>query len=152
MSINYIYGIDILTIMPILEMYGSQKIINQNIGGCVMNKTYKVSYVKSGKQFNRTYTFSNSNVAENKLVSFVRSYWSKKIFQLKISNLTNNIHYDYVGKIHLKLKTTTYKMNNDLSVMVAWFKNLKKLKQHHFEGEVFNAQLKRQQYYEMEAA
>jgi len=66
--------------------------------------------------------------------------------------LTGSHNYDYVGKIHLKLKTTTYKMNNDLSVMVAWFKNLKKLKQHHFEGEVFNAQLKRQQYYEMEAA
>tara|TARA_R110000803_G_scaffold44899_3_gene94828 strand:+ start:1394 stop:1720 length:327 start_codon:yes stop_codon:yes gene_type:complete len=50
-------------------------------------------------------------------------------------------NYNYVGKIHLKLKTTNYKMNNDLSVMVAWFKNLKKLKQHHFDGEVFNAQL-----------
>ena len=55
-------------------------------------------------------------------------------------------------KIHLKLKTTTYKMNNDLSVMVAWFKNLKKLKQHHFVGEVFKSQLYKQQYYELEAA
>jgi hypothetical protein len=43
-------------------------------------------------------------------------------------------------------------MNNDLSVMVAWFKNLKKLKQHHFVGEVFKAQLYKQQYYELEAA
>ena len=66
--------------------------------------------------------------------------------------LTGSHNYDYVGKIHLKLKTTTYKMNNDLSVMVAWFKNLKKLKQHHFVGEVFKAQLYKQQYYELEAA
>ena len=55
--------------------------------------------------------------------------------------LTGSHNYNFVGKIHLKLKTTTYKMNNDLSVMVAWFKNLKKLKQHHFVGEVFNSQL-----------
>ena len=34
-------------------------------------------------------------------------------------------------------------MNNDLSVMVAWFKNLKKLKQDQFVGEVFKAQLYR---------
>ena len=54
---------------------------------------------------------------------------------------TGSHNYNFVGKIHLKLKTTTYKMNNDLSVMVAWFKNLKKLKQHHFVGEVFNSQL-----------
>lgn len=65
---------------------------------------------------------------------------------------TGSHNYDYVGKIHLKLKTTTYKMNNDLSVMVAWFKNLKKLKQHHFVGEVFKSQLYKQQYYELEAA
>jgi len=73
-----------------------------------MNKTYKVSYVKSGKQFNRTYTFSNSNVAENKLVSFVKSYWDKKIFQLKISNLTNNIHYDYDKIESLKQKESVW--------------------------------------------
>lgn len=54
---------------------------------------------------------------------------------------TGSHNYDYVGKIHVKLKTTNFKINNDLSVMVAWFKNLKKLKQHHFEGEVFNAVL-----------
>ena len=54
---------------------------------------------------------------------------------------TGSHNYNFVGKIHLKLKTTTYKMNNDLSVMVAWFKNLKKLKQHHFVGEVFNCKL-----------
>ena len=56
---------------------------------------------------------------------------------------TGSHNYNFVGKIHLKLKTTTYKMNNDLSVMVAWFKNLKKLKQDQFVGEVFNAQLYR---------
>ena len=61
---------------------------------------------------------------------------------------TGSHNYDYVGKIHVKLKTTNFKINNDLSVMVAWFKNLKKLKQHHFVGEVFNAQLYRDQYKE----
>ena len=50
-------------------------------------------------------------------------------------------NYNFVGKIHVKLKTTQFKMNNDLSVMVAWFKNLKKLKQDQFVGEVFNSQL-----------
>ena len=47
-------------------------------------KYYEVMYKKAGKQVNKTYQFSNSRVAENKLVSFVRSYWSKKIFNLKI--------------------------------------------------------------------
>ena len=54
---------------------------------------------------------------------------------------TGSHNYDYVGKIHVKLKTTQFKMNNDLSVMVAWFKNLKKLKQDQFVGEVFNSKL-----------
>jgi len=66
--------------------------------------------------------------------------------------LTGSHNYNFVGKIHVKLKTTQFKMNNDLSVMVAWFKNLKKLKQDQFVGEVFKAQLYKQQYYEMEAA
>jgi len=55
--------------------------------------------------------------------------------------LTGSHNYNFVGKIHVKLKTTQFKMNNDLSVMVAWFKNLKKLKQDQFVGEVFNSQL-----------
>ena len=70
----------------------------------------------------------------------------KKDCEYKVPKISNNTDKgkwlnSFVGKIHLKLKTTTYKMNNDLSVMVAWFKNLKKLKQHHFVGEVFNSQL-----------
>ena len=56
---------------------------------------------------------------------------------------TGTHNYNFVGKIHLKLKTTQFTMNNDLSVMVGFFKNLKKLKQHQFVGEVFNAQLYR---------
>ena len=56
----------------------------------------------------------------------------KKDLEYKVPKISNKTD---------KLKTTNYKMNNDLSVMVAWFKNLKKLKQHHFDGEVFNAQL-----------
>jgi hypothetical protein len=48
--------------------------------------------------------------------------------------------YNYVGKIHLKLKTTTFTMNNNLAGLVGFFKNLKKLKQHQFVGEVFKAQ------------
>lgn len=61
---------------------------------------------------------------------------------------TGSHNYNFVGKIHVKLKTTNFQINNDLSVMVAWFKNLKKLKQYHFVGEVFNAQLYREQYKE----
>ena len=56
--------------------------------------------------------------------------------------------YKYKGKIHIKLKNTYFKMNNKPGVLVQWFKNLKKLKQHHFEGEVFNAQLYKEQYKE----
>ena len=87
--------------------------------------------------------------------------WKKKEMSYKVPKISNKTdkgkwlnafvnkfftgshNYIFVGKIHLKLKTTTYKMNNDLSVMVAWFKNLKKLKQDQFVGEVFNAQLYR---------
>lgn len=54
---------------------------------------------------------------------------------------TGTHNYNFVGKIHLKLKTTTFTMNNNLVGLVGFFKNLKKLKQHHFEGEVFNSQL-----------
>ncbi len=56
--------------------------------------------------------------------------------------------YKYKGKIHIKLKNTYFKMNNEPGVLVQWFKNLKKLKQHHFEGEVFNAQLYKEQFKE----
>jgi len=52
----------------------------------------------------------------------------------------------------VKLKNAYFKVNNDLSVMVLWFKNLKKLKQENFVGEVFNAQLYKQQYNYEEAA
>ena len=56
--------------------------------------------------------------------------------------------YKYKGKIHIKRKNTYFKMNNKPGVLVQWFKNLKKLKQHHFEGEVFNAQLYKEQFKE----
>ena len=56
---------------------------------------------------------------------------------------TGTHNYNFVGKIHLKLKTTTFTMNNNLVGLVGFFKNLKKLKQHQFVGEVFNAQLYR---------
>ena len=45
------------------------------------------------------------------------------------------------AKNYIKLKTTHFNINNNKGVLVGFFKNLKKLKQHHFEGEVFNSQL-----------
>tara|TARA_Y100001951_G_scaffold49564_1_gene39095 strand:- start:2508 stop:2834 length:327 start_codon:yes stop_codon:yes gene_type:complete len=87
--------------------------------------------------------------------------WMKKDVSYKVPKISNNTdkgkwlnsfvgkfftgshNYNFDGKIHVKLKTTQFKMNNDLSVMVAWFKNLKKLKQDQFVGEVFKAQLYR---------
>jgi len=56
---------------------------------------------------------------------------------------TGTHNYNLVGKIHLKLKTTSFTMNNNLVGLVGFFKNLKKLKQHQFVGEVFDAQLYR---------
>ena len=55
--------------------------------------------------------------------------------------LTGTHNYNFVGKLHVKLKTTQFKMNKDLSVIVAWFKKLKKLIQDKLVGEVFNSQL-----------
>ena len=65
---------------------------------------------------------------------------------------TGSHNYFQKGKVHVKLKNACFKVNNDLSVMVLWFKNLKKLKQENFVGEVFNAQLYKQQYNYEEAA
>ena len=56
---------------------------------------------------------------------------------------TGTHNYNFDGKIHLKLKTTSFTMNNNLVGLVGFFKNLKKLKQHQFVGEVFDAQLYR---------
>lgn len=65
---------------------------------------------------------------------------------------TGSHNYNFKGKVHVKLKNAYFKVNNDLSVMVLWFKNLKKLKKENFVGEVFNAQLYKQQYNYKEAA
>ena len=52
----------------------------------------------------------------------------------------NNYHFQS-AKNYIKLKTTHFNINNNKYALVNFFKNLKKLKQHHFEGEVFNSQL-----------
>lgn len=52
----------------------------------------------------------------------------------------NNYHFQS-AKNYIKLKTTHFNINNNKGALVGFFKNLKKLKQHHFEGEVFNSQL-----------
>ena len=53
----------------------------------------------------------------------------------------NNKYYLKSAKNYIKLKTTHFNINNNKMALVGFFKNLKKLKQHHFEGEVFNSQL-----------
>ena len=52
----------------------------------------------------------------------------------------NNYHFQS-AKNYIKLKTTHFNINNNKYALVNFFKNLKKLKQHHFDGEVFNAVL-----------
>ncbi len=52
----------------------------------------------------------------------------------------NNYHFKS-AKNYIKLKTTHFNIANTKDALVGFFKNLKKLKQHHFEGEVFNVQL-----------
>tara|TARA_R100000742_G_C4172812_1_gene10506 strand:- start:49 stop:420 length:372 start_codon:yes stop_codon:yes gene_type:complete len=47
----------------------------------------------------------------------------------------------FVGTIKMKLKTTHFNIKNNPKALIGFFKNLKKLKQHHFEGEVFNSHL-----------
>ena len=61
----------------------------------------------------------------------------------KFFDVDSQHDFNFVGKIHLKLKTTTFTMNNNMAGLIGFFKNLKKLKQHQFVGEVFNAQLYR---------
>ena len=56
----------------------------------------------------------------------------------------NNYHFKS-AKNYIKLKTTHFNINNNKMALVGFFKNLKKLKQHHFDGEVFNVQLVYQQ-------
>ena|SRR6056300_1758693 len=56
----------------------------------------------------------------------------------------NNYHFKS-AKNYIKLKTTDFNIVNTKAALVGFFKNLKKLKQHHFEGEVFNSQLIYQQ-------
>ena len=53
----------------------------------------------------------------------------------------NNKYYLKSAKNYIKLKTTNFNIVNTKAALVGFFKNLKKLKQHHFEGEVFNSQL-----------
>ena len=53
----------------------------------------------------------------------------------------NNNYHLKSAKNYIKLKTTHFNINNNKMALVGFFKNLKKLKQHHFEGEVFNSQL-----------
>ena len=52
----------------------------------------------------------------------------------------NNYHFKS-AKNYIKLKTTHFNIVNTKDALVGFFKNLKKLKQHHFDGEVFNVQL-----------
>jgi len=89
-------------------------------------------------------------------------YWNKKLTYKykvpKISNKTdkgkwlnafvnkffvagNNDYHFKSAKNYIKLKTTHFNIVNNKGVLVSFFKNLKKLKQHHFVGEVFNSQL-----------
>jgi len=58
-------------------------------------KYFEVMYKKAGKQINKAYQFTDDVKVEDKLGSFVSSYWNHKISNLKITNLTDNIHYDY---------------------------------------------------------
>ena len=63
--------------------------------------------------------------------------------------------HDYhwkTAKNKISLKTTVFNINNNKGALVGFFKNLKKLKQHHFEGEVFNAVLWLPEKFTKEAA
>ena len=50
-------------------------------------------------------------------------------------------NYNLDGKNVIKLKNAKFRINNDLNVMVGFFKNLKKLKSDNFVGEYFNSHL-----------
>ena len=43
------------------------------------------------------------------------------------------------AKNYIHLKTTHFNINNTKAAIVGFFKNLKKLKQHHFENQVFSS-------------
>ena len=52
----------------------------------------------------------------------------------------NNYHFKS-AKNYIKLKTTHFNIVNNKGALVGFFKNLKKLKQHHFENQVFSSYL-----------
>ena len=91
------------------------------------------------------------------------TYWNKKLtYKYKVPKISTKTDkgkwlndfvkwffvphkdHDYhwkTAKNKITLKTTVFNINNNKGALVGFFKNLKKLKQHHFEGEVFNSQL-----------
>jgi hypothetical protein len=100
------------------------------------------------------------------IVHFVKkdlsTRWCKKELSYKVPKISNKTDkgkwlnafvkwffvphkdHDYhwkTAKNKITLKTTVFNINNNKGALVGFFKNLKKLKQHHFEGEVFNAVL-----------
>ena len=46
-----------------------------------------------------------------------------------------------IKKIKIRLKTSSFQVNNNAAVVVQFFKNLKKLNANHFVGEVFNVKI-----------
>ena len=87
-------------------MFNYEKNQKQNQGGVMTKKYYEVMYKKAGKQIYKAYQFTDDVKAEDKLGSFVSSYWNNKFSNLKITNLTDNIHYDYDKIETLKQKKT----------------------------------------------
>jgi hypothetical protein len=103
----------------------------------VVNYTIKCKNLYS-KNWNKGVVFkykvpkiSNKTSKGQWLNSFVQKFFVVGNHDFKTSTALN----------YIKLKTTQFRIKNNKDALVNFFKGLKKLKQHHFDGEVFNVQL-----------
>lgn len=102
----------------------------KNYNKVVFNK-FHYNYLKKNKNYDAWYCGKIGNGTD-------KGKWLNKFIK---RFFTGTHDYNVAGKIHLKLKTTKFKMNNNLNVMIYFFKNLKKLNKDNYLGEVFKAQL-----------
>lgn len=97
----------------------------------IAHSKFQWKYLKNNPKYDAFYCAKIGNGTD-------KGKWLNKFIK---RFFTGTHDYNVAGTIHLKLKTTSYKMNNNLNVMIYFFKNLKKLNKDNYLGEVFKAQL-----------
>ena len=100
-----------------------------------MTRLYKKGYGYGRTQFGeklmkyKVPKISNKTEKGKWLNGFVKKFFVAGNHNYRFTTAKNYIH----------LKTTHFNINNTKAALVGFFKNLKKLKQHHFENQVFSS-------------